>query len=242
MLALRDPQLGHDRVQAELVDRGPVDPAHERPGEPVHDRRAEAAAQERPDRDVLGRSIRGQTTSFAIRILLGPGEQPRPREGHGLRREHEAQALGHRHELAAVADVHGARIAGAHQLVAQRELAAERDGRRPGGEERVRAHLQDQPFGPLRRDLAAQARARLDEGDRHAVADEGTRGGEAGDPTADDQDAHDLGPTPSRRRGRCRSGRTGRAGRTRAGRPSTRRRGPASRRRRARTRRSRSGP
>ena len=60
--------------------------------------------------------IRGETTSPAIRAFSGHENSLRPRERHRLRRQHEPEALGHRHELAAVADEDRARVPRARQV------------------------------------------------------------------------------------------------------------------------------
>ncbi len=87
-------------------------------------------------------------------------------------------------------DVDRARITRADEVVAQAELPREGHGGRPGREERVRAVLDDEAVDALRRDLAAEAWARLDEGHRDAIEGERPRGREAGDAAADDEDAH----------------------------------------------------
>ena len=53
VLALGGPELRHHGVEAQLVDRGPVDAADQRPGQPLHERVAEPPPQERADRHVV---------------------------------------------------------------------------------------------------------------------------------------------------------------------------------------------
>ena len=257
VVALGDPQLGNHRVQAELVDRRPVDPADQGPGQPVDQRVPETAPQERTHGDVI--VIEHASAGDILRHprLLGPREQPRPGEWERPRRQHQAEPLGHRDQLAAVADVDRARVPRAHQLIGQAQLAGQGDGRRTRGQERVRAPLDHESIDPLGRDLPPQPVARLDERDGHAATSQVPRSGEPGDPATDDEDAHRgssgssaaIRPEPpSQRRARSRTGRrcskarTGTAGPPPADRPSTPTPAPGSRHRRVRTRTPRSAP
>ena len=70
------PELRDDRIQAQLVDRRPVDAADERSGQPVHERAAEAAPEERPDGDVAAVRVARQDEVQAMRALAS-GEKRR---------------------------------------------------------------------------------------------------------------------------------------------------------------------
>ena len=123
-VALGLAQLGHDRVQAQLVDRGAVDAADERAGQPLDERTAEAAAEERPDRDVALVPRSGQDEVEPDPQLLQRREHRRRDERTEARREEQPDPLGQGHEPPARADLDGPRFARPDQCLAQPQLAA----------------------------------------------------------------------------------------------------------------------
>lgn len=137
MLPFRLPELGQDRVQAQLVDRGAVDPADERARQPVDQGGAQAAPEERTDRHVVRAQVAGQDEVEAQASLLEGGEEPRLQERPQRRWQDQVKALWQRHQPLARPDVDRARLLGVDDLVAQAELVDQLQASRPIGHERV---------------------------------------------------------------------------------------------------------
>ncbi len=190
MLELRIAELGDHGQQAQLVDRRPVDPADERPGQPLHEGIAEPPAEERPDGDVHLETVAGEDeVETHPQLLEGREEVGRDERAHP-RREDQAHPVGQSAEAAAAPDVDGPRLGRPDDRLAQAELAGQLEGRRPVADERVRPGLDEEAVLSFRADLAAQPRARLGEDDGDPRPTQLVGRGQAGDPTADDEDGH----------------------------------------------------
>ena len=172
VLPLRDAQLGHDGVQAQLVDRRAVDAAR-RAARRAGRRAATPAARRRnvPTATSSGPRIRGQTRSLRHPQLLGPRRTAASARTAGrgsAARAPRPPGSGTSSPPWRMATRRGA--ARPDQLVAEAQVAGQRD-RRPArvDEDRVRPVLDDEAVDPLGRDLAAQPRPGLHERDRDAV-------------------------------------------------------------------------
>ena len=236
VLLLAGPQGGQDRIEAELVDPGPVDPADQRLGEPIDHAVTEPSAQERPGGGVGGAQPAGQHEVQPGARLVPPGQDRGRHEGPHPGGQDHAHAVGQRQQPAVGAQVDRARAADGDDLVGHPQVVDQAEGGRAVGDERVRTVLDREPVHPLGAHLAADLRGGLDQGHPGTGAHGLPGRAQPGDPGADDQDVgHPWGFC-------ARAARTGTAGRTPAGRRSTRRPAPASRRTTSGTRSARSGP
>jgi len=183
-LGLAQPR--HERGQAELVHPGAVDAADERPGEAIDDRVAEAPAEERPNGFVgaVAAGSRGEDGLKGGAELLARREQGARRERREPGRDAEAGTLRDRDEPLIVPHVDRVRLEGSDDLVAETDLATERERRRARHQERVRSALDEEAVDPLSRDLPAESRRGLDQRDRGAGPGEGPSRREAGDTAA----------------------------------------------------------
>ncbi len=148
-------QARHEGIEAELVDRRAVDARDERTRQPVDDGAAEATAEERADGHVAGRWVRRDDDLYGRAQLRERGEEAAREERREARRDAEADAIGHRHETVVVPHEGAARLERRRHVVAEPELAAERQGSRTDREERVGAALDEEAVDMSGGDLPA---------------------------------------------------------------------------------------
>ena len=214
-------EVGRHRPQAETVGAPGVDPAEQRIGQPLDHLPAEAPADDVVDRGVARTGASGQDE-----VEPGAGDAPRRQQARpgqradpGGHAEHEP--VGQRTQATARPHV---RPAGGrrHQLAAQPDSPAQVDRPRDTREEAVGALLDRQPAERAGEHLAAQAVARLVQGDVGAGLGQRVSGGQAGDAPADDGNARHPCPRTTSASVRHRAGSSSRDLVRAKGRPESR--------------------